>query len=202
MLKSSRTNQNWKSLFRICLIKWLDFGDWEWEIISTYSQYIFSRWMVAPSKRLLVLNIYWSGSSPHTSSWTHINYLSIKMLKTYVDFLYRSRKYLLPCLMFTKDNSNWKWRLSTISGIELHNPQFPVLNEFKSVCTDFWVRNHFQRYNHFLLRLPLLIHYRYFHVKCSNDLYRFIPLLQTFTAMTLCVMYNGSNQTHRSVFHW
>lgn len=48
----------------------------------------------------------------------------------------------------------------------------------------------FSRYNHFFLCLHLLIHYHYFHVKCSNDLHRFVPLLRNLQQWpsVLCTM--------------
>lgn len=86
-------------------------------------------------------------------------------------------------------DSSWftSIKLDQKSTLEIPNPKFPALIEFKRIFTALWVMNHFLLYNPLLqrsnIRSPLLL-YHYLHGKYSNELHSLLPPVQTFKAKT------------------
>lgn len=80
--------------------------------------------------------------------------------------------------------SESKLNIAARSGLELLNPHFLALTEFKSVYTVLWMMIYFQSQSYFPYRqntTDLSLLYHYFYGKCSDKLHFILSLVQTFT---------------------
>lgn len=115
-----------------------------------------------------------------------------------VQFLFKLQISRFSYYVLSLESSGQNWTIAVISGLELHNPHFYALRDFKRVHVALWLL-----FKYFLTQsLPLqrrnVINFSIdnIHVKFADGLLLLFRRSETFTLRTHDAMYTGLNILH------
>lgn len=115
-----------------------------------YINYIPTFLQLRISAALWLMNGYTVNETPCLKHQSGLKFAPGLKCNSYIHFIakYVWKKCPLPCtapentqLLLPRARSKQKWTITDIYGLEITNPHFPALTDFKSLCTAFWVMN-------------------------------------------------------------
>lgn len=145
-------------------------------------------------------NVYLNSGSPHYSSNPYIRGITKKAGNFALSFPPLQKVSDSPCSCFTRDRSEkqiyYYCHICTgrsKSSLSYHELDFGIFYEALQVINYF---SSFQPFLHKQNNVCISISYRYFHVKCFDELESLVPSFQTFTTKIHHSTYTSSDHPH------